>query len=77
MHTNFFDNDMKIDPKTIARVKLCPFCGVKPEVMTSGEASRGLMIHCVSENCPNPSTSYYDHETALAVWNQRDGRHVR
>lgn len=73
MHTKYFDNDVKIDPKTVARVKPCPFCGTKPEVMTSGERSSGMMIHCITENCPNPSVSYYDHETCLAVWNQRDG----
>lgn len=65
--------DEEIDPKTVARVRPCPFCGNKPAVMTSGERGRGLMIHCISENCPNPSTSYYNHEVALAVWNQRDG----
>ena len=64
-----------VNPKTDARVTPCPFCGIKPEVMTSGEEGRGLMIHCIAENCPNPSVSYYDHETALAVWNQRNGRH--
>lgn len=73
----YFDHDVTIPAKTIARVLPCPFCGTKPEVMTSGERSRGLMIHCIAENCANPSVSYYDHETALAVWNQRGGRHVR
>lgn len=76
MADTYFDHDAQIDPKTVARVMPCPFCGIKPKVMTSGERSRGLMIHCVTENCPNPSTSYYDHETALAVWNQRNGRHM-
>lgn len=73
---NYFGKHAEIDAKTVARVMPCPFCGTKPEVMGSGENSRGLMIHCIAENCPNPSTSYYDHETALAVWNQRGGRHV-
>lgn len=63
-----------IDAKTLSRVMACPFCGTKPEVMPSGERGRGLMIHCIAENCPNPSASYYDHETALAVWNRRDGQ---
>lgn len=69
----YFAAGIKVDQKTIARVKPCPFCGVQPEVMTSGEQDRGLMIHCITENCPNPSVSYYDHETCLSVWNQRDG----
>lgn len=73
----YFDDTVKIAAKTAGRVTNCPFCGKKPEIMTSGEQSRGLMIHCITENCPNPSVSYYDHETCLAVWNQRDGRHVR
>ena len=66
----------EVDPKTVAMVMACPFCGTKPEVMTSGEGGRGLMIHCIAENCPNPHTSYYDHEIAIAVWNQRDGKHI-
>lgn len=74
---SYFDTDIKIDPKTIARIKPCPFCGNAPETFASGERSRGLMIHCISENCPNPSVSYCDHETALAVWNQRDGGRQR
>lgn len=65
--------DMSIPAETAARVLDCPFCGTRPEIMTSGEGSRGLMIHCIAENCPNPSTSYYDHEATLAVWNQRGG----
>jgi len=44
---------------------------MKPEVMGSGEQQRGLMIHCIGENCPNPSVSYYDHDSAIRVWNQR------
>jgi hypothetical protein len=51
----------------------CPFCGTDPYLMKSGEGSRGLMIHCIAENCPNPSTSYYEHDVALRVWNQRNG----
>lgn len=69
----YFDDDVKIAPETLARVLTCPFCGKPPEVMTSGEQDRGLMIHCITENCANPSVSYYDHEKALAVWNQRNG----
>ncbi len=49
----------------------CPFCGREPYVDGSGEGQRGLMIHCVGPNCANPSVSYYDHDAALAVWNQR------
>lgn len=71
MSSTYFDRDREIDPKTVARALPCPFCGTKPEVMTSGERSRGLMIHCIADDCPNPSTSYYDHEAALAVWNRR------
>lgn len=75
--TTYFNDEEKIDDKTLERVTPCPFCGVRPEVMTSGEGSRGLMIHCISAKCANPSVSYYDHETALEVWNQRDGRPPR
>lgn len=71
MKTGYFNDEVEIDPKTYARIKTCPFCGTKPEVMTSGEQSRGLMIHCIGDNCPNPSVSYYSHEAALAVWNRR------
>lgn len=74
---SYFDPNVKIDQKTIDRVSNCPFCGIKPEIMTSGELSTGLMISCISENCANPSVSYYDHETALAVWNQRNGAHIK
>jgi len=70
---DYFNADEKIDPKTLARVSPCPFCGIQPQVLGSGERSRGLMIHCIAENCPNPSVSYYDHETCLSVWNQRGG----
>lgn len=70
---SYFDDEMEVDPKTVARIMPCPFCGKPPEVMTSGERSKGLMVCCITENCPNPSTSYYDHETTIAVWNQRDG----
>lgn len=52
----------------------CPFCGGEPEVWGSGEQERGMMIHCVAENCPNPSVSYYQHEAAKRVWNRRDGK---
>lgn len=53
------------------RILPCPFCGHPPEVWGSGDEERGLMIHCVADHCPNPSTSYYEHETTLAVWNRR------
>lgn len=49
----------------------CPFCGNEPTVMGSGEGRRGLMIHCIGQNCPNPSVSYYNHAAARAVWNRR------
>jgi Restriction alleviation protein Lar len=65
--------DAPIDPKIVARVLPCPFCGLAPEVFRSGDGT-GLMIHCITERCPNPSTSYYGDEAALAVWNQRGGK---
>lgn len=52
----------------------CPFCGRDPVIMPSGEAGRGLMIHCITDNCANPSVSYYDHGTARRVWNRRNGK---
>lgn len=55
------------------RIKRCPFCGSEPEVMGSGEGQKGLMIHCIGAQCPNPSVSYYDHQTAIRVWNRRNG----
>lgn len=51
----------------------CPFCGKAPVIMGSGKDSTGLMIHCIGENCPNPSVSYYEHAITLDVWNQRRG----
>ncbi len=50
----------------------CPFCGQAPTLLGSGERQRGLMIHCITENCANPSVSYYDHEMARRVWNRRN-----
>jgi len=55
-----------------SRIKTCPFCGKPPLIGASGEGWRGLMIHCVTDGCLAPSTSYYDHESALRVWNRRD-----
>lgn len=52
----------------------CPFCGRDPYIDGSGEGQRGLMIHCVTPNCANPSVSYYEHDAARAVWNMRDGK---
>ena len=49
----------------------CPFCGVIPEQMGSGEGQRGLMIHCISDGCVNPHVSYYDHASAIRAWNRR------
>lgn len=57
--------------KERTRILPCPFCGNAPEVMGSGEGQRGLMIHCIGEDCPNPSVSYYDHTHAIRVWNRR------
>lgn len=67
------DRDEEYETKYRPKVKPCPFCGVPPTIFSSGEGGKGLMIHCVSENCPNPSTSYYEHEATLRVWNQRTG----
>lgn len=58
---------------TDIKIKTCPFCGLEPEVHGSGEGLRGTMIHCINEDCPNPSVSYYEREKAIAVWNRRDG----
>ncbi len=55
----------------LPKILPCPFCGSEPEVMGSGEQQRGLMIHCIGKDCPNPSTSYYDHASAIRVWNRR------
>ena len=55
----------------LPKILPCPFCGSEPEVMGSGEGQRGLMIHCIGTDCPNPHTSYYDHAAAIAVWNRR------
>lgn len=49
----------------------CPFCGQPPDVMGSGEGQRGLMIQCITDGCVNPHVSYYDHNTAIAKWNER------
>lgn len=49
----------------------CPFCGVAPVTLGSGEGQRGLMIHCITEDCPGPSVSYYNHRSAIAAWNRR------
>lgn len=52
-------------------VLACPFCGQLPETLGSGEQQRGLMIHCITPGCVNPSVSYYDHATAARAWNRR------
>lgn len=62
---------MNRDEKACGKLKPCPFCGEMPESFGSGEGQKGLMIECISENCPNPSVSYYDHATAIAAWNRR------
>ena len=49
----------------------CPFCGKPPIYFGSGENQRGLMIECETPGCVNPHVSYYDHGTAVRVWNQR------
>jgi hypothetical protein len=52
-------------------VKVCPFCGKPPIIMTSGENNRGLMIFCSTDECANPSVSYYEHTDTLRIWNKR------
>jgi hypothetical protein len=69
-------NPNQLDPHAYAmkykdQIKPCPFCGQHPEVWGSGYGEEGLMIHCISDDCANPSLSYYSHEKALAVWNTR------
>lgn len=59
--------------RSLPRIMTCPFCGSEPEVMGSGENQRGLMIHCIGKDCPNPSVSYYEHAAAISVWNRRAG----
>jgi len=50
----------------------CPFCGQPPIAFGSGDKQSGLMIECVSNvPCCHPHVSYYDHATAIAVWNTR------
>lgn len=63
--------DDDYEAKYRATVKPCPFCGTAPEIMAAGEHDRGLMIHCIADKCANPSVSYYDHKSALGVWNRR------
>lgn len=52
----------------------CPFCGKDPETQPSGENGRGLMIDCITKDCVNPHISYYNHESAIRVWNKRAKR---
>ena len=66
--------DDDYEAKYRARVKPCPFCGNAPTIMSSGEQGSGLMIHCVADQCANPSVSYYKHEMTLGVWNRRHGQ---
>lgn len=49
----------------------CPFCGKAPHTIPSGEGGKGLMIDCFTEGCVGPHTSYYNHATAIRVWNTR------
>lgn len=49
----------------------CPFCGQPPETRESGVDGTGLMIFCISDDCPNPHTSYYSHAATRRVWNRR------
>lgn len=67
----FKNKDDLYEAKYRDRVLPCPFCGQPPVILGSGEDSRGLMIHCISDDCPSPSTSYYEHESTLRVWNRR------
>lgn len=73
METMMESADDKAERIYRGRILPCPFCGQPPQILASGEQWRGLMIHCISDNCANPSLSYYDHDTALRVWNRRAG----
>jgi hypothetical protein len=53
------------------KILACPFCGKPPETMGSGESQCGLMIECITPGCVNPHISYYDHKTAVHIWNMR------
>lgn len=53
------------------KILACPFCGAAPQAFGSGEGRRGLMIECMEPGCVNPHTSYYDRDTAVRVWNNR------
>lgn len=57
----------------MSKILPCPFCGKAPEAFPSGENGRGLMIECITRNCVNPHVSYYDHASAIRIWNRRDG----
>lgn len=58
-------------PPDETALKSCPFCGSKPITTESGEGGKGLMIECMGDNCPHPHVSYYDHASAIKVWNRR------
>lgn len=62
---------MQISNELQNAIKPCPFCGKRPQWFGSGENNRGLMIECETPGCVNPHVSYYDHNTAVEVWNQR------
>ncbi len=49
----------------------CPFCGQPPIILSGGEHQLGLRIECETPGCVNPHVGYYDHQTAVRVWNMR------
>lgn len=54
-----------------SELKPCPFCGNNPIILKVGEGGTGEMIECVSENCVNPSVSFYGENIAKDLWNTR------
>lgn len=55
----------------LAELLPCPFCGSEPVTSDSGKDGAGLMIECFGDACVGPHVSYYDHATAVRVWNTR------
>jgi hypothetical protein len=74
--TTTIENQMRSEcAEEVARLGIlpCPFCGLRPITIASGEGGRGLMIECVTSGCVGPSTSWYSHSMAIRTWNRRPG----
>lgn len=74
--TTTIEDKMRADSAgEVARLGIlpCPFCGLQPITIASGESGRGLMIECVTNGCVGPSTSWYSHSMAVLCWNRRPG----